>query len=197
MKKLFENWRKHITEAEYEPGRAVADIDTGEESMSPEDLEREEFEDLADKFNVKLEFEMKRGYRIAKVTMEDGEVMHYSDPEDMYRDLAKYYEMNEGAELKIPVEKYDAFKRKIEQWGMLFNKFADHAQDLGHPEHAKTSAPKLLLKVNKLEKELQKIMKEFDLNYKYYADERHAALKKLDQFDGDDEYFLENEGDEQ
>ena len=36
MKKLFENWRKHITEAEYEPGRAVADIDTGEERMSPE-----------------------------------------------------------------------------------------------------------------------------------------------------------------
>jgi hypothetical protein len=80
---------------------------------------------------------------------------------------------------------------------MLFNKFADHAQDLGHPEHDKAAAPKLLQKVNKLESELQKIMKEFDLNYKYYADERHAALKKLDQFDGDDEYFLENEGDEQ
>ncbi len=27
MKKLFENWRKHITEAEYEPGRAVSGID--------------------------------------------------------------------------------------------------------------------------------------------------------------------------
>jgi hypothetical protein len=40
-------------------------------------------------------------------------------------------------------------------------------------------------------------MSEFDLNYKSYADERHAALKKLDQFDGDNEYFLENEGDEQ
>jgi hypothetical protein len=101
--------------------------------------------------------------------------------------------LEEAAELKIPVERYDAFKRKIEQWGMLFNKFTDHAQDLGHPEHAKAAAPKLLRKVNKLESELRKIMKEFDLNYKSYADERHAALKKLDQFDGDNEYFLEEE----
>ena len=31
--------------------------------------------------------------------------------------------IDEGAELKIPVERYDTFKRKIEQWGMLFNKF--------------------------------------------------------------------------
>tara|TARA_Y100001973_G_scaffold106560_1_gene185325 strand:+ start:3090 stop:5036 length:1947 start_codon:yes stop_codon:yes gene_type:complete len=101
--------------------------------------------------------------------------------------------LEEGADLKIPVERYDAFKRKIEQWGMLFNKFTDHAQDLGHPEHAKAAAPKLLRKVNKLESELRKIMNEFDLNYKSYADERHAALKKLDQFDGDNEYFLEEE----
>lgn len=104
--------------------------------------------------------------------------------------------IDEKAELKIPVERYDAFKRKIEQWGMLFNKFADHARDLGHPEHAQAAAPKLLRKVNKLESELRKIMNEFDLDYKSYADERHAALKKLDQFDGDSEYFLENTEDE-
>ena len=36
MKKLFENWRKHLNEGgaknygHYEPGRAVADIETGE-----------------------------------------------------------------------------------------------------------------------------------------------------------------------
>ena len=113
MKLILENWRKHLNEGgaknygHYEPGRAVADIDTGEEHMGPEDLEREEFEDLADKFNVKLEFEMKRGYRIAKVTMEDGEVMHYSDPEEMYQDLARYYEMgelDEGADLEPAVK---------------------------------------------------------------------------------------------
>ncbi len=34
-------------EEAYEPGSAVAGIDTGEERMSSEDLEREEFEDLA------------------------------------------------------------------------------------------------------------------------------------------------------
>ena len=27
MKLIFENWRKRVTEAEYEPGRAVADIE--------------------------------------------------------------------------------------------------------------------------------------------------------------------------
>jgi len=48
MKKLFENWRKYITEAEYEPGRAVADIDTGEEYMSPEDLRNEPYADMFD-----------------------------------------------------------------------------------------------------------------------------------------------------
>ena len=58
MKKLFENWRKHITEAEYEPGRAVADIDTGEERMSPEEIRDEEVQDLADKFGVEASIEI-------------------------------------------------------------------------------------------------------------------------------------------
>ena len=79
---------------------------------------------------------------------------------------------------------------------MLFNKFTNHAQDLGHPEHAQAAAPKLLRKVNKLESELRKIMNEFDLNYKSYDDERHAALKKLDQFDGDHEFFVEDAGED-
>jgi hypothetical protein len=269
MKKLFENWRKHLNEVEYEPGRAVADIDTGEEYMSPEDLMRDEVQDLADKFGVEASIEIASdGKPVILVTHRNGETTPYEDTEEMKRDLSdevgrrdfgdpdkyedeyemyegavphsaehvvnkmrktglsakealkslttnlsdeeaerwlerhkdemdSHQEMSEGAELKIPVERYDAFKRKIEQWGMLFNKFADHAQDLGHPEHAKAAAPKLLQKVNKLESELRKIMSEFDLNYKSYADERHAALKKLDQFDGDNEYFLENEGDEQ
>tara|TARA_Y100001963_G_scaffold157169_1_gene252633 strand:+ start:1571 stop:1882 length:312 start_codon:yes stop_codon:yes gene_type:complete len=103
VKKLFENWRKHLNEVAYEPGRAVADIDTGEERMSPEDLEKEqEFEDLADvfgrKFGIELTTKMKKGRLQAKVTFKggthDGEVMHYWDPEDMYQDLARYYEMN-------------------------------------------------------------------------------------------------------
>jgi len=108
----------------------------------------------------------------------------------------KEEEMSEGAELKIPVERYDAFKRKIEQWGMLFNKFTGQSQDLGHrdPEVVRAAAPKLLRRVNKLELELTKIMGEFDLNYKSYEDERHAQRQKLDRFDGDSEFFLEEEG---
>ncbi len=97
MKKLFENWRKHITEAEYEPGRAVADIDTGEESMSPMELEMEEMRDLADKFNVGIDFETSdAGETYAKVTLQNGETMHYYDSEEMYQDLAKQHEMNEA-----------------------------------------------------------------------------------------------------
>ena len=96
MQKLFENWRKHINEAAYEPGRAVADIDTGEERMDPEELE---MRDLADKFNVEIEFDTpddRDGESYAKVTLEDGGVMYYYDSEEMYQDLAKKYEMSEG-----------------------------------------------------------------------------------------------------
>jgi hypothetical protein len=39
MKKLFENWRKHLNEAEYEPGRPVADI---EKPMGPDTPEPDE-----------------------------------------------------------------------------------------------------------------------------------------------------------
>tara|TARA_R110002020_G_scaffold373207_1_gene584652 strand:+ start:90 stop:578 length:489 start_codon:yes stop_codon:yes gene_type:complete len=100
--------------------------------------------------------------------------------------------ISEEATLKIPVERYDAFKRKIEQWAMLFNKFAYQARDLTHHEYEpKTQGPRLLKMVNKLDRELYKIMGEFDLQYKTYQDERHAALKKLDQFDDDNEYFVE------
>ena len=34
---------------------------------------------------------------------------------------------------------------------------------------------------------------EFDLDYKSYDDERHAMRQKLDRFDGDHEFFLEEE----
>ena len=195
MKKLFENWRKHITEAEYEPGRAVADIDTGEERMSPEDLMRDEVQDLADKFGVEASVEIASdGQPAILVTHRNGETMVYHDSEEMYQDLAKQHEMNEGAELKIPVERYDAFKRKIEQWGMLFNKFTNMATIVTHPDFdRKTDGRKILNRVGKLERELMKIMKEFDLDYKSYDDERHAMRQKLDRFDGDHEFFLEEE----
>ena len=98
MKKLFENWRKHITEAGYEPGRAVADIDTGEDYVEPQMAEKEAMEDLADKFNVQVMFaKTTDGKHIAIATFEDGETMGYMDEEEMYQDLASRQEMNEGA----------------------------------------------------------------------------------------------------
>ena len=149
MKQLFENWRKHITEAAvphsahhvvkkmmktgvsakealkslthdlsdeeaerwlkrhkdemdsakqdlasrneaaYEPGRAVADIDTGEDHMSPEEVMREEVQDLADKFNVEAFVEVASdGNAAILVFHQDGEPTAYNDTEEMYKDLA-------------------------------------------------------------------------------------------------------------
>jgi len=98
MKKLFENWRNNFNEIAYEPGGAVGDINTGEERLSPEHLEREEMLQLADKFNVGIEFDIsdfRDGSSYARVTLENGDVMYYYDAEEMYQDLAKRREMNE------------------------------------------------------------------------------------------------------
>jgi len=97
MKKLFENWRKSLNEAEYNPGRAVADIDTGEDYVEPEMAEKEAMEDLADKFNVQVMFaKTTDGKHIAVVTLQNGETMGYMDEEEMYQDLARRQEMSEG-----------------------------------------------------------------------------------------------------
>ena len=98
MKKLFENWRKHLNEAVYEPGRAVADIDTGEGRMSPEEIRDEEVQDLADKFNVEAFVEIASDGRPAIIVKhQDGKVAMYNDTEKMYQDLASRQEMSEGA----------------------------------------------------------------------------------------------------
>ena len=102
--------------------------------------------------------------------------------------------IDEGAELKIPVERYDAFKRKIEQWGMLFNKFTGYTRDLNLPEFdRKTDGKRITRMAVKLEQEFRKIMKEFDFDAKSYDDERSAMRQKLDRFDGDSEFFMEEE----
>ena len=85
-------------EAMYEPGRAVADIDTGEERMSPEEINDEEVQDLADKFNVEAFVEIANDGRASIIVKhQDGKVAMYSDTEDMYQDLASRQEMSEGA----------------------------------------------------------------------------------------------------
>ena len=107
--------------------------------------------------------------------------------------------IDEGAELKIPVEKYNIFKRKIEQWAMLFNKFTAYTRDIHRADwDRKTDGKRIARMAGKLERELRKIMKEFDFEAKVYDDERYAMRQKLDQFDGDSEIFREiNEGLEQ
>tara|TARA_B000000557_G_C20672067_1_gene399285 strand:+ start:120 stop:686 length:567 start_codon:yes stop_codon:yes gene_type:complete len=103
--------------------------------------------------------------------------------------------IDEAATLKIPVEKYDAFKRKIEQWGMLFNKFTGYTRDLNNQSFdRKTDGKRIARMAYKLESEFRKIMKEFDFDAKSYDDERFAMRQKLDRFDGDSEFFLEGHG---
>ena len=102
--------------------------------------------------------------------------------------------IDERAELKIPVERYNTFKRKIEQWGMLFNKFTAYTRDIHRADFdRKTDGKRIARMAGKLERELRKIMKEFDFEAKVYDDERYAMRQKLDQFDGDSEFFLEQE----
>ncbi len=119
---------------------------------------------------------------------------HKDEMNSAKQDLANSQEMSEGAELKIPVERYDAFKKKIEQWGMLFNKFTGYTRDLNLPGFdRKTDGRRIVRMAHKLESELRKIMKEFDFDAKVYDDERYAQRQKLDRFDGDSEFFLEEE----
>ena len=100
----------------------------------------------------------------------------------------------EGAELKIPVERYDTFKRKLEQWGMLFNKFTAYARDIHRQDwDRKTDGKRVARMAVRLESEFRKIMDEFDFEAKVYDDERYAMRQKLDQFDGSSEFFMEEE----
>jgi hypothetical protein len=90
--------KDELNEIAYEPGRAVTDIDTGEDYVEPEMAEKEAMEDLANKFNVQVMFaKTTDGKHIAVATFEDGETMAYIDEEEMYQDLASRQEMNEGA----------------------------------------------------------------------------------------------------
>ena len=103
--------------------------------------------------------------------------------------------IDEGAELKIPVERYNTFKRKIEQWGMLFNKFTAYTRDIHRADWDRTTDGKRVARMaHKLEMAFRKIMDEFDFEAKVYDDERYAMRQKLDQFDGDSEFFLEGHG---
>lgn len=135
----------------------------------------------------------------SKVGCTDGPVKDYLAA--LYANVgdAKESKLKEGAELKIPVERYDAFKRKIEQWAMLFNKFTGYTRDLNLPDfNRQTDGRRIIRMAGQLESSLMKIMKEFDLNYKSYEDERYAQRQQLDRLPDEESFFLEiNEGLEQ
>ena len=140
MKKLFENWRKHTNEAAYEPGRAgTFDIDTGEEYLSPEDINQEEIRDLADKFNVEASVEIASdGEPAILVRHQNGETTVYNDAEEMYQELASRLEMSEATdrEIMIPGDgsmMMSQIKRKLAE--MLREAAEDAAKDPPHSSH--------------------------------------------------------------
>ena len=89
--------KKELDEAQYEPGRAVADIDTGEEYMSPEEVAEEDVRDLAAKFNVEAFVETASDGKTAILVFhQGGEVAAYNDTDEMYQDLASRQEFGEA-----------------------------------------------------------------------------------------------------
>ena len=105
-----------VKEAAYEPGRAVADMpqyndeydqegayDPGEERMGTAELQEEEIQDLADKFDVEATIETASdGKPAILVWHKNGDVSAYHDGEEMYQDLASRMEMSEGLENVTP-----------------------------------------------------------------------------------------------
>ena len=72
------------------------DMDTGEEYMVATELQEEEVEDLADKFDVEATVETASdGKPAILVWHQNGDVSAYHDTEEMYQDLANRHEMNE------------------------------------------------------------------------------------------------------
>ena len=100
-----------LEEAEYDPGRAVANIDTGEERMSPKDVAEEDVRDLAEKFDVEAFVETASDGKTAILVFhQGGEPVAYNDTEEMYQDLASRQEMNEGA---VPHSAHHVVKRMM------------------------------------------------------------------------------------
>ena len=82
------------------------DVDTGEEHLSPDDLQEEEVQNLAAKFNVEASVEVASdGNPAILVWHQDGDVSAYHDVEDMYQDLAGRLEMSDDPEAALDEKK--------------------------------------------------------------------------------------------
>ena len=102
--------------------------------------------------------------------------------------------LNEGATLKIPVEKYEDFKRRLEKWAMHYEKISSWVANdaILAPTDEQLENPRQLTRITreeglkirqtlyKLDNVLMKLMSDFDMNFKSYEDERHKTLKQLD-----------------
>ena len=114
--RYFMDEKTDVVKEAYEPGRAVGDMpqyndepdeegayDTGEERISPDELQEEEVQDLADKFDVEATVETASDGKTAiLVWHKNGDVSAYHDGEEMYQDLASRMEMSEGLENVTP-----------------------------------------------------------------------------------------------
>ena len=81
-----------IKEAAYEPGPAVADIDTGEERMTDREATEEDVRDLAEKFNVEAFVETASDGKTAILVFhQNGEPAAYNNIDEMYQGLAGSY----------------------------------------------------------------------------------------------------------
>ena len=117
--------------------------------------------------------------------------------------------LSEGAIAKIPVEKLDDFKRRLEKWAMHYEKISSWiANDaILQPDDEQLENPRQLSRITreegmrmrktlyKLDNVLMTLMNDFDMTFKSYEDERYKALKTLD-LDEELEKMLSEEDDD-
>ena len=117
--------------------------------------------------------------------------------------------LSEGATLKIPVERYEDFKRRLEKWAMHYEKISSWISNdaILQPTDEQLENPGQLSRITredgtkirrtlfKLDSVLIKLMGDFDMTFKTYQDERYKALKQLD-LDEELEKMLSEEGED-
>ena len=107
--------------------------------------------------------------------------------------------LEETAYAKIPVEKMDEFKRRLEAWAMHYRKASEwvrndavlkptHEQVEGknpYQEFTRISQKdglEMMRAFTKLDNSLRALLNDFDMKFKSYERERSKALSQLDSF---------------
>ena len=103
-------------------------------------------------------------------------------------------EIGSGPMLKIPVERYDDFKRRLEKWAMHYEKLSSWVSNdaILAPTDEQLENPHQLSRISredgmrirrtlfKLDNVLMTLMDDFDMQFKRYQDVKYDALKALD-----------------